>query len=69
LTFRRVERALRALGFTPVRQRGSHVVFAHADGRTTVVPNHPGEEIGRGLLRNVIADVGVTVEAFLALAG
>ena len=65
LPFRRVDRALRRLGFSPVRQRGSHVVYAHGDGRLTVVPRHPGEDVGPGLLRRIVADAGVSVEEFL----
>jgi predicted RNA binding protein YcfA (HicA-like mRNA interferase family) len=60
-----VLRALEALGFRAVRQRGSHVVMRHLDGRTTVVPVHSGEDIGRGLLRKIIRDARVDVEEFL----
>jgi predicted RNA binding protein YcfA (HicA-like mRNA interferase family) len=65
---RKVLRALEALGFEIVRQKGSHVFLRHPDGRTTTVPVHPGEDIGRGLLRKVIRDAGVDVEEFLAHA-
>ncbi|MHA2271252.1 MAG: type II toxin-antitoxin system HicA family toxin [Candidatus Hodarchaeales archaeon] len=53
------------MGFQPIRQTGSHVMFEHADGRKTVVPKHPGEEIGRGLLRKIIKDVDVSVREFM----
>ena len=66
LPARRVLRALEALGFRVVRQKGSHVFLRHADGRTTVVPVHPGEELGRGLVRKIIRDAGVDVDEFLA---
>lgn len=33
-------RLLEASGFTLRRQRGSHLVYAHADGRVTVIPQH-----------------------------
>jgi len=39
----------------------------HSDGRTTVVPVHKGEEIGRGLLKKIIKDVKLTREEFLKL--
>ena len=39
----------------------------HSDGRTTVVPVHPGEEIGRGLLRKIIKDAKLTKDEFLKL--
>jgi len=42
------------LGFRLIRQEGSHMFFEHYDGRTTLIPNHPGEEIRRGLLNKII---------------
>jgi predicted RNA binding protein YcfA (HicA-like mRNA interferase family) len=54
-------------GFTPIRQKGSHVILRHADGRSTVVPVHAGEEIGRGLLMKILRDVGLTREDYLKL--
>lgn len=38
-------RILRGLGFERVRQRGSHTIWRHEDGRTTVVPLHGGEQV------------------------
>jgi predicted RNA binding protein YcfA (HicA-like mRNA interferase family) len=32
-----MERVLTELGFVPVRRKGSHVFYRHADGRTTTV--------------------------------
>ena len=49
--------ALKRLGFEPIRQEGSHIFFRHPDGRTTVVPYHKGEDIGRGLLRKILSDI------------
>jgi predicted RNA binding protein YcfA (HicA-like mRNA interferase family) len=60
-----VLKALESLGFVVVRQRGSHVFLRHADGRSTVVPIHSREDIGRGLLRKIIRDAQVEVEEFL----
>jgi len=60
-----VVRLLEALDFEEVRQRGSHKQFRHADGRRTTVPFHKGRDISPGLLRQIIRDVGVTVEEFL----
>ena len=56
---------LQALGFSEVRQRGSHKQFRHADGRATTVPFHRGRDISPVLLRKISRDVGMTVEAFL----
>ena len=48
------------LGFTKVRQEGSHVFFKHPNGRTTVIPVHAGRDIGRGLLHSILDDIKLT---------
>jgi predicted RNA binding protein YcfA (HicA-like mRNA interferase family) len=67
LPSRKVIKALEKNGFAIARQKGSHVFLKHSDGRTTVVPVHPGEEIGRGLLRKIIKDAKLTKDEFLKL--
>ena len=54
-------------GFKPFRQQGNHVILRCPDGRTTVIPIHPGEEVGRGLLMKILRDVGLTKEEYLKL--
>ncbi len=63
--FRDIERALGSLGFQRVRQRGSHVFFRHADGRTTTVPDHSGRDVAPTLLRKILSDIGVDPAEFL----
>lgn len=41
--------------------------FEHPDGRATVVPRHAREPVGRGILRQIIRDVGSEPQAFLRL--
>ena len=65
LKTRDVIRALSAMGFQTVRQSGSHIFMMHRDGRATVVPSHGGEDIGRGLLRQILRDIEVSPEEFL----
>ena len=61
-------KALARLGFSLVRQEGSHMFFEHPDGRTTVIPCHSGEEIRRGLLNKIIKkDLDMDREEFLKL--
>ncbi|TKJ17499.1 hypothetical protein CEE44_03110 [Candidatus Woesearchaeota archaeon B3_Woes] len=56
------------MGFKIMRQSGSHIFLKHIDGRTTVVPNHPGEKIDRGLLNKILRkDVQISREQFLKL--
>jgi len=65
LKVRDIIRALKKLGFYEVRQKGSHICFKHADGRFTLVPQHGSEDIGRGLLRQILREVELTPEEFL----
>ncbi len=64
-----VIRSLRKVGFEVVRQRGSHVIMKHPDGRGTVVPIHSGETIGVGLLSKIQKDIEIDREAFIGLLG
>jgi predicted RNA binding protein YcfA (HicA-like mRNA interferase family) len=56
---------LKNLGFTEVRQRGSHKQFRHEDGRGTTVPFHKGRDISPVLLRKIARDIGLTAEEFV----
>lgn len=64
INFRRMEKALLHLGFEPVRQRGSHVFYRHPDGRTTTVPNHPGRDLSRPLIREILHEIELTPQQF-----
>lgn len=67
LTGREIIAALESGGFEIVRQKGSHVRLRHADGRVIIIPVHPGQDIGRGLLRKILRDADLTRDEFLAL--
>jgi predicted RNA binding protein YcfA (HicA-like mRNA interferase family) len=56
---------LQKLGFSEVRQKGSHKQFKHADGRFTTVPFHLGRDISPILLKQIIKDIEMTVDEFL----
>lgn len=65
LNARQVIAALKTAGFEVVRQKGSHVRLQHPDGR--VVPDHRGQDIGRGLLRKILRDADLTRDEFVSL--
>lgn len=62
VTGNRLIKALKKLGFDEVRSRGSHHFLKHPDGRCTVVPSHAGENIGRGLMAQIMRDCEITAE-------
>ena len=67
LSARKVIRALENIGFRQIRQKGSHLFMQHPDGRTTLIPIHPGEKIGKGLIRKIINDVELTRDRWFEL--
>ncbi|MBL8502494.1 MAG: type II toxin-antitoxin system HicA family toxin [Rhodocyclaceae bacterium] len=56
---------LQKLGFTEVRQRGSHKQFRDGGGRCTTVPFHQGRDISPILLRQIAKDIGLTLDELL----
>ncbi|MBW6504845.1 type II toxin-antitoxin system HicA family toxin [bacterium] len=58
---------LEECGFIRSRQKGSHVVIRHPDGRATVVPIHAGETIGPGLLSKILRDTEISRKDLLKL--
>ncbi len=61
-TGRALIKALQKRGFQVIRVRGSHHFLSAPDGRCTVVPVHRGENIGRGLLAQILRDTELTRE-------
>ena len=66
LPYCKVARRLAEFGFRPVHQRGSHVRFAHADGRWAIVPFHAWKDIHRGLLLKIVKDTRIDPDEFFA---
>jgi predicted RNA binding protein YcfA (HicA-like mRNA interferase family) len=67
ITGRKAIVALAAAGFQVVRVKGSHPFLRHPDGQCTVVPVHPREVLGPGLLAKILHDVELTAEQFRKL--
>jgi len=60
-------RTVARIGFSLDRIEGSHMILIGPTGRLLSVPKH--RELGRGLLRALIRDAGLTREGFLKLLG
>lgn len=59
-------KALKKLGFYVRRQQGSHIILRRNQPLTqVVVPAH--KEIHKGTLRNIIKQVGLTVDELIDL--
>ena len=65
LSFRELIQKVKKLGFKKVRQKGSHIRFAHSDGRKTTIPDHGSKSVPHGLLIKVIRyDLEMNIEDF-----
>jgi len=62
-------RALKTLGFFESRQKGSHLVMKHKDGRRTTVPIHSGKDIPKGTLLAILRDLQITKEGLVKALG
>ena len=58
-------RVLGLIGFIWDYTQGSHMILLNQDGRRISVPRH--RELGRGLLRALIKDAGLTRDEFWEL--
>jgi len=63
VTARQVIKALGALGFVSLRQKGSHLQMKRGN-RLATVPLHRGD-IPPGTLKSIIRQAGIDVETFL----
>jgi len=48
ISAKELSKVIQKLGFFYSHTTGSHMVYKHNDGRTIVIPNHPGEKIELG---------------------
>ncbi|MHB8101068.1 MAG: type II toxin-antitoxin system HicA family toxin [Methanosarcina sp.] len=55
---------LEMIGFQKIHQVGSHVRYAHPDGRKTVVPVHGNEELGTGLINEILKQIRISRETY-----
>lgn len=68
LAARAVIRKLVRAGFRYIGARGSHQFYRHiVTKRTTSIPIHGGNTIGRGLLKKIIEQAGLSLKEFLDL--
>lgn len=64
VNFKTMEKVLLGMGFKRIRQKGSHVFYRHPDGRPTTLPDHPGRDLARPLIREILREIKLTPEEF-----
>ena len=61
---RKLCKLVEKLGFEKIHQVGSHARYKHPDGRLTVVPVHGDEELGKGLLIEILKQIKLSKEEY-----
>jgi len=69
LKSREVTKALLALGFEKVRQKGSHALFHHPDCRRTPIPIHPSKTLSPFLVSDILKQLRISQDEFLRAIG
>ncbi len=65
---KKLVRALGFIGYSSVRQKGSHIILEHKETRKiTVVPVHSGQDISVGLLSMILREVGLSRQEYFEL--
>ena len=59
LTSREVVQLVEAQGFQFDRQKGSHAVYRHPDGRRVTIPVHASRTLGVGLPLQILHDADI----------
>lgn len=67
ITGKELVAALARAGFQIIRSKGNHFFLQHNNGKSTVVPVHPGEIIGPGLLSKILRDCELSKEELASL--
>jgi mRNA interferase HicA len=64
--YKEIERRLLKMGYSIVRQKGSHVIFS--DGKNTFpVPDHGSKDISPGVEKQVLKILGMSVDEFRSI--
>ena len=59
-----VIKALKRVGFSLVRQSGSHKIYRNAEGKRVTVPYHTGRILHPKVLKSILRDGEITAKRF-----
>ncbi len=62
-----LEKVLLDLGFSKIRQKGSHAFYRHMDGKYTTIPHHPSRDLSPILLAKILKEIQLERDEFIRL--
>jgi predicted RNA binding protein YcfA (HicA-like mRNA interferase family) len=65
---RKFDSTLRRLGVEKVSQNASHVKYVRGT-KQTIIPDHGSKDIGRGLMCDILRQLGITIDEYNRAAG
>ncbi|MGE3278366.1 MAG: type II toxin-antitoxin system HicA family toxin [Candidatus Altimarinota bacterium] len=61
-------KVLKKAGYIEVRKKGSHVfVEQKSSERSTVIPVHANEDLGKGILKRILNDLEISVDELIEM--
>ena len=68
ISYKDVEYVISKLNFKFLRQKGSHSLFSHVDGRRVIVAIHKGKNIKEGLAHKIITkEIEISIDEFFRI--
>ena len=67
ITAHKAIKVLEKMGFTLVRQSGSHKIYRSKDGKRITIPYHSGKILHPKIVKRILEDTDLTVERFMEL--
>ncbi len=61
---RSLERILLKMGFSFIRQKGSHKFYRHPDGRYTTIPFHGSSDLKRSLILDILKQAELSSDEY-----
>ena len=70
ISFKELRQRVEHLGFSCIRQKGSHMRYTHPDGRKTTIPDHGSQDVPKGLLTKIVRyDLQLSMKEFFESTG
>jgi predicted RNA binding protein YcfA (HicA-like mRNA interferase family) len=65
ISAKKMIKILLLIGFELIRSKGSHYFFLNkTSNKTTVIPVHNNEDLGPGILKDILRDIEISIDEY-----